>query len=117
MRLCDQQREQLDKLVTLAASVCRSPAVTNEERAQQRTLLQLLVDTGEVYQRSNECDSQLFQIIALDAKGVAHSRITARDAANLLSDAVRSASDSDVGVVPRRPARTKAGLKSATAPH
>ncbi|RKT21631.1 hypothetical protein B0G69_5027 [Paraburkholderia sp. RAU2J] len=60
-RLCDQQREKLYKLVTLAASVCRSPAVTNEERAQQRTLLQLLVDPGEAYQRSNECDSELFQ--------------------------------------------------------
>ncbi|CAB3799646.1 hypothetical protein [Paraburkholderia fynbosensis] len=87
-RLCDRQREQLDKLVTLAASVCWSPAVTNEERAKQRTLLQLLVDTGEADQRSNECDSELFQVIALDAKGVAHSRITARDTASLLSDAV-----------------------------
>jgi hypothetical protein len=36
-RLCDIQREQLDKLVTLASSICKSPAVTIEERQNQRT--------------------------------------------------------------------------------
>jgi hypothetical protein len=91
-RLCEKQREQLDKLITLAASICRSPAVTNEERHKQRTLLQLMVDTGEDYQRNNESDHDLFQIIALDAKGVHQSRLTARHAADLLADVARRAS-------------------------
>lgn len=50
-------------------------------------MLQLLVDTGEDYQRANECDRELFQVIALDAKGIHHTRMTARQAAKLLTDA------------------------------
>jgi hypothetical protein len=37
--------------------------------------LELLVDTGEDYQREVEIDRELYQVIALDAKGVPQSRI------------------------------------------
>jgi hypothetical protein len=49
--------------------------VTQEERHRQRKLLELLVDTGEDYQREVEIDRELYQVIALDAKGVPQSRI------------------------------------------
>jgi hypothetical protein len=34
-----------------------------DERHRKGTLLELLVDNAEDYQRSNECDSQLFRVI------------------------------------------------------
>jgi hypothetical protein len=89
--LIERQLTQLDKLVTLLSSIVRSPAVTGEERQQQRKLLELLLDTGEDYQREVEIDRELYQVIALDAKGIPQSRITARHAANLLMKATRRA--------------------------
>lgn len=90
----ERQLSQLDKLVTLAASIVRSPAVTREERHRQRKLLELLLDTVEDYQREVEIDRELYQVIALDAKGIPQSRITARHAADLLAKAARTAADS-----------------------
>lgn len=90
--LVERQRDQLDKLIKLAASIVRSPGVTRDERHSQRKLLELLIDTGEEYRHEAEIDRELYQVIALDAKGVAQSRITARHAADLLSKAARIAS-------------------------
>lgn len=92
--LVERQLSQLDKLVTLAASIVRSPALTREERHGQRRLLELLLDTGEYYRREVEIDHELFQIIALDAKGVPQSRMTARHAAHLLAKTTRGAAES-----------------------
>lgn len=89
--LCNRQLDQLDTLVTLAASICRNPSITIEERQNQRTLLELLVRTGERYRAELECDRELFQVIALDAKGIAQSRITASHATKLLEDAAQIA--------------------------
>jgi hypothetical protein len=50
-------------------------------------MLELLVDTAEQYQRELECDRELYQVIALDAKGIPQSRITANRAARLLAEA------------------------------
>lgn len=85
--LCDRQVGQLDTLITLAASIVRNPAITRDERQRQRTLIELLVDTAEQYQQELECDRELLQVIALDAKGVPHRRITAHHAAKLLAEA------------------------------
>ncbi|MFM0300879.1 hypothetical protein PQQ99_12220 [Paraburkholderia sediminicola] len=85
--LCERQLTQLNTLITLASSMCRNPAITSDERRRQRTLLELLVDTAEQYQRELECDRELYQVIALDAKGIPQSRITARRAARLLEEA------------------------------
>ncbi|MFM0125095.1 MULTISPECIES: hypothetical protein [unclassified Paraburkholderia] len=92
--LLERQLSQLDKLVTLAASIVRSPAVTREERHRQRKLLELLLDTVEDYQSEVEIDRELYQVIALDAKGIPQSRITARHAADLPAKATRTAMDS-----------------------
>jgi hypothetical protein len=85
--LCDRQLSQLNTLITLASSMCRNPAVTSDERRRQQTMLELLVDTAEQYQQELECDRELYQVIALDAKGIPQSRITANRAARLLAEA------------------------------
>ncbi|WP_341317929.1 hypothetical protein WN982_22645 [Paraburkholderia sp. IMGN_8] len=110
--LCDRQLSQLDTLVTLAASICRNPAVTLEERRRQQTLLELLVDTAEQYQQELVCDRELFQVIALDAKGIPQSRITANRAARLLEEAAQSAKEAPPNANTIQRKRTPA--KSAT---
>ncbi|NKJ45322.1 hypothetical protein CIC12_00895 [Burkholderia sp. SG-MS1] len=89
--LCDRQLDQLDTLITLASSIVRYPAITHDERKRRHTLLELLVDTAEQYQLELECDRELFQVIALDAKGMPRSRITAQQATNLLAEASKIA--------------------------
>jgi hypothetical protein len=89
--LCDRQVGQLDTLITLASSIVRNPAITRDERRRHRTLLELLLDTAEQYQQELECDRELFQVIALDAKGIPRSRLTAQHAANLLAEASQRA--------------------------
>jgi hypothetical protein len=91
--LCNRQLDQLKRLVTLAASIRRAPCMTRDERQSQQALLELLVETGEAYEREIECDRELYQVIALDAKDVPHSRITAKRAASLLSEAVQGKVD------------------------
>jgi hypothetical protein len=56
-------------------------------------MLELLVDTAEQYQQAFECDRELYQVIALDAKGVPQSRITASRAARLLAEASQIATE------------------------
>jgi hypothetical protein len=85
--LCDRQLSQLNTLITLGSSMCRNPAITSDERRRHRTMLELLVDTAEQYQQMLECDRELYQVIALDAKGIPQSRITASRAARLLAEA------------------------------
>ena len=85
--LCNRQLSQLNTLITLASSMCRNPAIMSDERRRQQTMLELLVDTAEQYQRELECDRELYQVIALDAKGIPQSRITASRAARLLAEA------------------------------
>ncbi len=87
---CDRQIRQLETLINLAASIIRCPATTVEERRRERSLLEHLLYTVEQYQQEIECDRDLYQVIALDAKGVVHSRITAKLAAQLLSDAAQA---------------------------
>lgn len=72
--------------------------MTREKRQRQRKLLEVLIDTGEEYQREVEIDRELYQVIALDAKGVPQSCITARHAANLLSKATQIAPKRRKGV-------------------
>jgi hypothetical protein len=88
--LCDRQLGHLDTLITLASSICRNPATTHDDRKRRQTLLELLLETAEQYQQELEYDRELFQVIALDAKGIPRSRITARHAATLLAEAAQS---------------------------
>ncbi len=114
--LCERQLSQLNTLITLGSSMCRNPAITSDERKRQRTLLELLVDTAEQYQQSLECDRELYQVIALDAKGIPQSRITATRAARLLEESRQAANETPEATKPsqRKQAPTRAA-KSATA--
>ncbi|NIF53503.1 hypothetical protein [Burkholderia sp. Ax-1724] len=89
--LCDRQVAQMDTLITLVSSICSNPAITRDERRRRQKLLELLLDTAEQYQMELEFDRELFQVIALDAKGVPLSRITAQHATNLLTEASQRA--------------------------
>lgn len=84
---CERQLTQLNRLATLATSIYRNPALTHHERRSRQVLLELLVETCEEYEREVEGDRELYQVIALDAKGIAHRRITAGAAAKLLAEA------------------------------
>lgn len=66
--LCNRHLDQLNTLITLTSSICRNPPITLEERRRRQTLLELLVDTSERYQQELQCDRELYQVIALDAR-------------------------------------------------
>jgi hypothetical protein len=85
--LCERQGSQLAKLVALAASIHTTPALTADQRHSQRNLLELFVDTAEDYQRTQECEVELFKVIALNAKGFSEGRLTADEAIELLTEA------------------------------
>ncbi|MFM0225203.1 MULTISPECIES: hypothetical protein [Paraburkholderia] len=119
---CERQLTQLNRLATLATSIYRNPALTNHERRSRQVLLELLVETCEEYEREVECDRELYQVIALDARGIARRRITAGAAAKLLADAARGAEKAEAvaeaGVeVTRKPAQGKADVVVAVTAH
>ncbi|WCM20615.1 hypothetical protein NDK50_03845 [Paraburkholderia bryophila] len=101
--LVDRQIANLGKLVTLATSIYRSPAITRDEIARQRTLLGVLIDTTENYQQEVETDRELYQIIALDAQGIPERSITARHAAKLLAKAAQKAAKNGAGACATKP--------------
>ena len=103
--LCNRQLSQLNTLITLGSSICRNPAITSDERRRQQTMLELLVDTAEQYQRELECDRELYQVIALDAKGIPQSRITANRAMRLLAEASQIATKETPAATKRSPSK------------
>ncbi|HEX7912843.1 MAG TPA: hypothetical protein VF534_32770 [Paraburkholderia sp.] len=119
---CERQLTQLNRLATLASSIYRNPALTNHERRNRQVLLELLVETCEEYEREVECDRELYQVIALDARGVPHRRITASAAAKLLAEAGQEAKKPQADVeldvaAPRRSAQRKADVALAAPAH
>jgi hypothetical protein len=84
---------QFDTLINLTTSIAHHPTLTGDQRQHRHALMELLIDTAEQYRQDIEHDRHLYQVIALDAKGTAHSCITARHAANLLAEAANSAND------------------------
>lgn len=112
--LCDRHLAQLDTLITLASSICRNPSITLEERRRRQTLLELLVDTAEQYQQELECDRELYKVIALDAKGVPQSRITARHAADLLAKEVAQRAGEPITTANAAQRQTPAEKNAAT---
>ncbi|MFM0381858.1 hypothetical protein PQQ71_00850 [Paraburkholderia dipogonis] len=119
--LCGRQLDQLRRLAILAASICRSPSMTRVERQSQNALLELLVETVEGYEREVECDRELYQVIALDAKGIPHSRITAGVAAKLLSEAAQAAGEAWADAEPsmtatRKRVRTRPAARAGEQP-
>lgn len=103
---CERQLTQLNRLATLATSIYRNPALTHHERRSRQVLLELLVETCEEYEREVECDRELYQVIALDARDIANRRITAGAAAKLLAEAGQKAKE-DKPIVGRSAAATR----------
>jgi len=119
---CERQLTQLNRLATLATSIYRNPALTNHERRSRQVLLELLVETCEEYEREVECDRELYQVIALDARGIAHRRITASAAAKLLAEAGKETKKDDASVsrsvtATRKSARSPADAVVAATAH
>jgi hypothetical protein len=119
---CERQLTQLNRLATLATSIYRNPALTNHERRSRQVLLELLVETCEEYEREVECDRELYQVIALDARGIAHRRITAGAAAKLLAKAGKETKKDDASVArsvtaTRKSARSPADVAGAATAH
>ncbi|MFM0554019.1 hypothetical protein P0D69_24020 [Paraburkholderia sediminicola] len=119
---CERQLTQLNRLATLATSIYRNPALTSQERRSRQVLLELLVETCEEYEREVECDRELYQVIALDARGIAHRRITASAAAKLLAEAGQDARKDEPDVAPgvesaRKPAQRKVSVAGAVTAH
>lgn len=110
---CERQLTQLNRLATLATSIYRNPALTRQERRSGQVLLELLVETCEEYEREVECDRELYQVIALDARGIAHRRITARAAAKLLEEAREKIAQSHEHTESRKVAIHKATREQA----
>jgi hypothetical protein len=76
-------------------------------------LLELLVETCEEYEREVECDRELYQVIALDARGIAHRRITASAAAKLLAKAGKETKKDDASVARSVTATRKSARRAA----
>lgn len=106
-RLIERHITQLNKLLTLATSIYRSPAVTFDERTRQRTLLGMWVETGEDYKRQVELDKELYDVIALDAAGIPQRQLTARHATKLLAKSMRQASTKSEHTCATRPTQSK----------
>jgi hypothetical protein len=83
---CDQTVNQFRTLVSLAATILRAPPASNEARVSQQTLLQLLLDTVEHYQRGAEDDRALFEVLVLDARNLHSTRMSAGEALKLLGE-------------------------------
>ncbi|MFM0207445.1 hypothetical protein PQQ96_08535 [Paraburkholderia sediminicola] len=105
---CDRQIRQPETLINLAASITQCPATTVEERRRERNLLEHLLYTVEQYQQEIEGDRDLYQVVALDAKGVPHSRMTAKLAEQLLSDAAEAGREAGEAAAEAKAASDKA---------
>ncbi len=76
------------------------------------------MDTAEQYQQELQCDRELYKVIALDAKGVPQSRITAQQATNLLAEAsqIAKAPIEEAKAAPRKKPSTKRAIELPSTP-
>ncbi|WGS50449.1 hypothetical protein LFL96_02760 [Paraburkholderia sp. D15] len=117
-RLIERHGEQLENLLTLATSIYQNPATTMDERARQRTLLGLWIETGEAYRREVDVDRELYGIIALDARGVPQTQLTARYATKLLAKAAsENGATASTSPGPSRRTRSKIPTRRTATAH
>jgi len=81
---CERSAAQLRTLVAIAATILRAPPLTADERRSQKTMLELLLETAEGYQQMAEEDRTLFEVLVLDARGIAATEMSAAEAIRLL---------------------------------
>jgi hypothetical protein len=83
---CSQTVDQFRTLVAIAATVLRAPPAGDDERVSRQTMLQLLLDTAEHYQRGAEDDRALFEVLVLDARNIHGTGMGAGEALQLLGE-------------------------------
>jgi hypothetical protein len=83
---CSQTVDQFRTLVAIAATILRAPPTSHDARVSRQTMLQLLLDTAEHYQRGAENDRALFEVLVLDARNIHGTDMRADEALKLLGE-------------------------------
>src|SRR6201991_1795387 len=86
---CNRSIEQLRAISALIATIVRNPAVTDDERRIEHTLLSLLMATVEGYEREAETYRDQGGDVATDARNLPDARLSADEALTLM-EAVES---------------------------
>lgn len=85
---CNRSIEQFRAISALVATVVRNPAVTDDERRAEHTILSLLMATVEGYEREAETYRELVADVATDARNLPDTRLNADEALRLMDEAV-----------------------------
>jgi hypothetical protein len=83
---CNQTVDQFRTLVAIAATILRTPPASNHERVSRQTMMKLLLDTAEHYQRRAEDDRALFEVLVLDARNIHGTEMGAGEALKVLGE-------------------------------
>ncbi|CAD6542688.1 hypothetical protein LMG27952_03924 [Paraburkholderia hiiakae] len=87
LKRCDVSIAQFRAVSLLAANILRNPAITVEDRANERTALLLLLDTAENYTADNEAWRELVEAVARDARRLPDVSLSADEAFKLMDEA------------------------------
>lgn len=87
---CNRSIEQLRAISVLIATVLRKPAVTEDERRAEHTVMSLLMETVEGYERSAEAYRELVTAVATDACDLPDMQLSADEALRLMEAEVES---------------------------
>lgn len=77
---CNRSVEQFRAISALVATVVRHPAVTDDERRAEHTVLSLLMETVEAYEREAEMYRERVADVATDARNLPGARVSADQA-------------------------------------
>lgn len=81
---CNRSIEQFRAISALVATVVRNPAVTDDERRAEHTILSLLMATVEGYEREAETYRELVADVATDARNLPDARLSADEVLRLM---------------------------------
>ena len=84
---CHVSISQFRAVSLLAANILRNPAITVEDRANERTALLLLLDTVENYTADNEAWRELVEAVVRDARRLPDVSLSADEAFKLMDEA------------------------------
>jgi hypothetical protein len=81
---CDRSIEQFRAISALVTTVVCNPAVTDDERQAEHTILSFLMATVEGYEREAEAYRELVADVAMDARNLPDARLSADEALRLM---------------------------------
>ena len=70
----------------IVANILRNPAITVDDRANERTALLLLLDTVENYTADSEAWRELVEAVVRDARRLPHVSLSADEAFRLMDE-------------------------------